>query len=243
MNILIVDDEAPIREGIEKRIRKYGYTVDNIYLASYARQAIDILECHSVDLVFADINMPFMNGLDFIERYKDSGIAFVIVSGYDEFSYAQRALELGVVRYLLKPIRTQEFQNLMDEMMKRFEIRSSKEEYGASAGRIVACIRENIADVNFSLTSCAEKLAVSESNISRTLRKDVGNSFSNLLNQCRIEQAVQLIQKSEGQIHSAELAEKCGFSSQQYFSTVFRKIMDMTPRQFREKVMKEETKK
>ena len=80
MNILIVDDEKLVREGIEKRIRKYGYPVKHIFQAAYARQAMEILEQNPVDLVFVDINMPFMNGLDFVEKYQDSGILFVIVS-------------------------------------------------------------------------------------------------------------------------------------------------------------------
>ncbi|MDD2957133.1 MAG: response regulator [Lachnospiraceae bacterium] len=238
MNILIVDDEAPIRIGIEKRIRKYGYAVENIYQASYARQAIDILERTRIDLVFADINMPFMSGLDFIERYKGSDTAFVIVSGYDEFSYAQRAIELGVERYLLKPINPKEFQSIMDEMMKRYQLKNGKEEYGAAAGQILACIREHIADAGFSLTICAESLSMSESSLGKILKKDVGIGFSDLLNQCRIERATQLIGKNDGKIRSASLASECGFSSQQYFSVVFRKVTGMTPRQYKDKMMK-----
>lgn len=239
MNILIVDDEAAIRDGIEKRILKYGYTPEHIYKASYAGQAMEILERNPVDLVFADINMPFMNGLEFIEKYKDSGMAFVIVSGYDNFSYAQKAIELGVVRYLLKPINRQEFQKVMDEMTERFRRKEDRMEYGASTGQILTCMRCHVDDVTFSLGACAQLLGISESTVSKALKKDVGMGFSDLLNQYRIELAVQLLGQSEGRIRMVQLAERCGFTSQQYFSVVFRKIMQMTPSQYKEKLLKQ----
>lgn len=238
MKILIVDDEAPIRMGIEKRIRKYGYDAEQIYLAAYARQAMDIMERTRIDLAFVDINMPFMNGLDLIARYKKAETAFVIVSGYDDFSYAQRAIELGVERYLLKPINAGEFQRIMDEMTERFARRDEKNEYGAAAGQIISCIRESLSDGGFCLTACAQKLSMSESNVGKILKKDVGIGFSDLLNQYRIEKAIQLIGKKEGQIRSGDLASECGFSSQQYFSVVFRKITGMTPSQYKEKTAK-----
>lgn len=237
MNILIVDDEKLVREGIEKRIRRYGYPVSHIFQASYARQAMEILEHNQVDLVFADINMPFMNGLDFVEQYQDSGTIFVIVSGYDNFSYAQRAIRLNVFRYLLKPIQQKEFQEVMDEVIKQFQHTQERQEYGAQAGEIMACIRENLADSGFSMGSCAELLQISESSISKILKKNVGVGFNDLLSRQRIEHAARLIEQSNGKIRSSALAEQCGFVSQQYFSVVFKKIMGMTPSQYKEKVV------
>lgn len=239
MNVLIVDDEVMICDGIEKRIIKYGYAPDHIYKATSAVRAMEILNTYPIDLVFADINMPFMNGLEFIEKYRDTGIVFVVISGYDNFAYAQKAIELGVVRYLLKPIKRQEFQKIMDEMTERFRRSEDRAEYGPVTSQILACIRENMSDPRFSLSMCAEKLNLSESSISKVLRKDTGIGFSDLLNKRRIEMSVQMIRQSEGRIRIARLAEQCGFTSQQYFSVVFRKIMNMTPSQYKEKVMEE----
>lgn len=236
MNILIVDDEVMICDGIEKRIVKYGYSPEHIYKATSAVKAMEILEKKQVDLVFVDINMPFMNGLEFIEKYRNSQTAFVVISGYDSFSYAQKAIELGVVRYLLKPINRQEFQKIMDEMTERFRRKNDRTAYGAVTGQILACVRENAANMEFSLGMCAEKLNLSESSVSKALRRDMGIGFSDLLNQYRIDLAVQLIRQSDGRIRSGELAKRCGFTSQQYFSVVFRKVMNMTPSQYKEKI-------
>lgn len=236
MNILIVDDEKLVREGIEKRIRKYGYPVKCIFQAAYARQAMEILEQNPVNLVFVDINMPFMNGLDFVEKYQDSGIIFVIVSGYDNFSYAQRAICLNVFRYILKPIQQKEFQEVMDEVLKQLQHTQERHEYGSLAGEIMSCIRDNLADTGFSLGSCAAILQISESSISKTLKKNVGTGFTDLLNHQRIEYAARLIEQSDGKIRSSSLAGQCGFVSQQYFSVVFKKIMGMTPSQYKENV-------
>ena len=233
MNILIVDDEKAIRDGIEKRILKYGYKAEHIYKAAFASQAMEILDRCRVDLAFVDINMPFMTGLEFIEQYKSSGTVFVIVSGYDNFDYAKKAIELGVARYLLKPINRQEFQRLMDEMAERFYRREEKAEYGAAAGQILACMRAHLEDASFSLGACAGELNMSESAVSKVLKREVGVGFNDLLNQYRTELAARLIRKSKERIRISWLAMQCGFTSQQYFSVVFRKYMGMTPSQYR----------
>lgn len=235
MNILIVDDETAIRDGIEKRIVKYGYKAEKIYKAAFVSQAMEILDQYPVDLAFVDINMPFITGLEFIEQYKSSGTVFVIVSGYDNFDYAKRAIELGVVRYLLKPINRQEFQSLMDEMTERFCREEEKGEYGAITRRVLACIRMHLKDASFSLGTCAEELKLSESTISKVLKREAGSNFNDLVNQYRIELAVRLMSGERERTRISQIASQCGFTSQQYFSVVFRKYMGMTPSQYRDK--------
>lgn len=237
MNILIVDDEAAIRDGIETRILRYGHTCGEIYKAGQAQQALEIMDRHPIDLAFVDINMPFMNGLEMIERYKGRDIAFVVVSGYDSFSYAQKAIELGVVRYLLKPIRPDEFRKIMNEMTERFQKRHEHEQYGPTTARIMACIRENLSNPGFSLTACAQLLGLSESAVSKTLRRDAETGFSELLSVRRVELGEQLIRRSGGRIRIGDLASQCGFTSSQYFSVVFRKHTGMTPTEYRAEIV------
>lgn len=233
MNILIVDDETAIRDGIEKRVLKYGYKTEHIYKAAFASQAREILDKYPIDLAFVDINMPFMSGLEIIEEYRSSETVFVIVSGYDNFDYARKAIELGVVRYLLKPVNRQEFQQLMDEMSERFRKGEETAEYGTLAGKILTCIRAHLKDASFSLSECAAELNMSESTIGKVLKKEVGSSFNDLVNQYRIKLATQLIMRSSERIRISWLASQCGFTSQQYFSVVFRKYTGMTPSQYR----------
>jgi two-component system response regulator YesN len=235
MNVCIVDDELLIREGIEKRLVKYGYPCEKIWKAADAHSAAEILKREPIDLVFADINMPFMNGLQMIETYRRPDLHFVIVSGYDRFDYAKKAIELGVEAYLLKPIEKAEFQKVMDQMMEKIEIPRQVAEMGSGLRRVMDCIREHWQDPAFCLQDCAVVMGLSESYINKLLKKEGGASFVDLLNQYRIDQAVKQLQKSEGRIQMKELAQQCGFTTPQYFSTVFRKHTGITPSQMKEK--------
>ena len=232
MKILIVDDEALIRDGIEKRIIKYGYHPEKIVKAMDARTAGEILEKEDMDVVFVDINMPFMNGLSFIEKYAREGIYFVIISGYDRFEYAKKAIELKVVRYLLKPIDKQEFIQTMDELTQKIDGKMRLEEYSTNVKMILDCIQKNCSDGNFSLSVCASLIQLSESTISKLIKKEIGMNFNDALNFERIELAKQMLAKSDHKVKVSELAKACGFSSQQYFSVVFKKYTQKTPTQY-----------
>lgn len=104
--LMIVDDEALICTRLKNDIdfASVGFAV--CATANSARQALRLIDIEKPDVMIIDIMMPDMNGLELIEaiRSKDVNINIIILSGYDEFSYAQRALELGVCKYLLKPV-------------------------------------------------------------------------------------------------------------------------------------------
>lgn len=105
MNMLVVDDEKIILNGIINPENWKDVELDNIYSAAGANEAMDIIKSNSVDIVITDITMPGKTGLELCEEisrlYPD--IYLIILSGYDYFEYAQKALTLGVREYLLKP--------------------------------------------------------------------------------------------------------------------------------------------
>ena len=105
-NILIVDDEKFIRLGLKKIIEQSGIGSFQVTLARNGQEAVEHLEAHPVDMVFTDINMPLLNGIDFIRMLhgmKHPPIV-VIISGYNDFQYAVEGMRNGAVDYLLKPI-------------------------------------------------------------------------------------------------------------------------------------------
>ncbi|RUT45223.1 response regulator [Paenibacillus anaericanus] len=105
MNILIVDDELAIREGIKRTIQK-AYPKYGIYLAANPDEAVQLLRSRPIDIVLTDILMPGMTGLELMQltKAKYPNIKWVIISAYSEFEYAKEAVRLGAVDYLLKPI-------------------------------------------------------------------------------------------------------------------------------------------
>ena len=123
-NLLIVDDEELIRQGLKARIRYFGLSIDDVYEASSGIEALEIIKEHPVNIVITDIRMPDMDGLTFIKEAKNfrKHMQFIVLSGYAEFSYAEEAIRLGVKVYLLKPISNEELKNTLIKIFKEMEI-------------------------------------------------------------------------------------------------------------------------
>ena len=117
--ILIVDDERNERDGIEKLIKRYQYDL-RVLQAANGEEALKIFEDQEIDILLTDIKMPFMTGMELIEQVHKGGWepVCIIYSAYGEFEYAQNAIMLGVLQYLLKPIRLEEFQKLFRKVFK-----------------------------------------------------------------------------------------------------------------------------
>lgn len=125
--IVLADDEREEREGIAYLIEKYGYPFKITY-AGNGKEALDHIYRHETDILFTDVKMPVMDGLELaraVYEY-DSGIKIIIFSAYGEFDYAKQALEANAVSYLLKPIEVDEFRKLMDHVLD--DITAEKEE-------------------------------------------------------------------------------------------------------------------
>lgn len=128
INVLLVDDEQFIRQGMKCLVdwEEYGYQI--VGEAKNGMEAIEYIENHAVDLVFVDIKMPGMTGMELISYVREnirSQIYFVILSGYADFEYAQTAIKLDVSEYLLKPIQEEQLRDLLvkfNQIFKREQI-------------------------------------------------------------------------------------------------------------------------
>ena len=122
-NILIVDDEQLIRQGLRARIEYLGIDVDEIFEAENGLMALRLQEEHPIDVVITDIRMPDMDGLELIQEMqkKNNQIKFDVLSGYAEFSYAETAIRLGVKAYLLKPVSNDDLKAAFDKAYKEME--------------------------------------------------------------------------------------------------------------------------
>lgn len=110
LRLMIVDDEQIIRESLSEMIDYASLGYELIATAKNGMEAYDIICDEYPDVVITDIRMPFLNGLDLIQRAQkaDSHINFILLSGYGEFEYAKQAMKYGVKHYLLKPTDKQE---------------------------------------------------------------------------------------------------------------------------------------
>lgn len=124
MNILVVDDEIYARKALVKQITELlSNHPCELYEAQDAETARLLLSRIPFDLVLTDICMPGQTGLDLVEYMVSNQMAAqtVLVSGYAEFDYAKRAMELGVREYLLKPIEQEKLRRIVSDAVKRSE--------------------------------------------------------------------------------------------------------------------------
>ena len=126
--ILIVDDEKREREGLEFLIRKYKDPLE-VLQAQNGEEALKVIEKAPIDILLTDIKMPFMTGIELIEQIRKRGYDpfCIIFSAYGEFEYAQNAISLGVIQYLLKPISLDDFQELFHMVIKLCEEKQEKQ--------------------------------------------------------------------------------------------------------------------
>ncbi len=131
--VLLVDDEEEIREGIIRKIdwEKYGFRIAGS--AGNGKDALEIAESMQPDVVMTDIMMPFMDGLELGEQIArmNPEVKLLIFSGADEFEYAQKALRIQAVEYILKPINAEELRDTLvkikDTLDKEYEAKRNLE--------------------------------------------------------------------------------------------------------------------
>lgn len=126
--ILIVDDEKKEREGIRHLLERYGFDLE-VTLAANGEDALLEFEKRDYDVLLTDIKMPFMDGIQLIKEVQERGKnpICIIYSAYGEFEYVKNAISLGVVEYLLKPLRLDAFEELFIKIMDRCKARDERE--------------------------------------------------------------------------------------------------------------------
>ncbi|PKG25658.1 response regulator transcription factor [Niallia nealsonii] len=117
MKVLIIDDEFLVRAGLKSMLEELSISSLQIIEAANGKEALQLLKKEQPDLVFIDIQMPKLNGLEVIQKTKESlpQTAWIILTGYAEFSYAHAALKLGIEDYLLKPVSIEELERAIDK--------------------------------------------------------------------------------------------------------------------------------
>jgi len=126
--IVVVDDELWFRQGIRETIQWKDYDIEIAGEASDGEEALEVIERERPDIVFADVRMPVMDGLELssvlASEYPD--IKVVIVSGYEEFEYARKAMSLGVTHYLTKPVDAEQLIEVVNKLKE--DIRKQRED-------------------------------------------------------------------------------------------------------------------
>ena len=137
--LILVDDEEEVRKGIIQKIKWEQYGFELVGEAENGREALEMAEKFTPDVVITDIKMPFMDGLQLSEELKKRfpTIKIIILTGFDKFEYAQKAVNLNVVEYALKPVSSKEFIEVLlrvkaqidEEMLRKKDMQALEEYY------------------------------------------------------------------------------------------------------------------
>ena len=118
IKLMILDDEDSIRNNIAKYIQLHTDRFDKIYLAENGQEAIEKIILYKPQIMLLDIQIPIKNGNEGLKEVKKLGLtpATIILSGFDEFEYAQQALRYEAKEYLLKPCRSTEILSCLHKI-------------------------------------------------------------------------------------------------------------------------------
>jgi two-component system response regulator YesN len=121
--VLLADDEAEIREGMIERIDWKSLGFEIVASAENGLEALELLEQTNPDIIITDIKMPFLNGLQFVERAVKilPAVKIIIFSGFDDFEYARKAIRLNVEEYLLKPISANQISETLTHLKEKID--------------------------------------------------------------------------------------------------------------------------
>ena len=250
MRLLIADDEQFIWRGLlSLNWKSIGIT--EVYSANNGTKAKEILLSEPVDIAILDIRMPGATGLDLAEMIQNLSMPtkVVLLTGFSEFAYAQRAIRAGVCEYLLKPFGPKEVLSVIRKLVHEIEHRREQDRILSEVQTAEQCIdapsqvsrffsktdgvvNDVLMDVAnsyagpVSITELADKYHFSENYLSRKIRQETGYSFTDILLALRLMSAVRHLY--EGEKVSAA-AEASGFNDQHYFAQVFRRVFKVSP--------------
>lgn len=133
--VLIVEDEKIIRQGIKVMISRSGVPIEEILECNNGESALEILRKQEIDVMFTDIRMPKMDGIELVKRMQElpDKPLTVVISGYDDFSYAVEMLRTGVREYMLKPIERDAIRTVLEKLEKEL---NQKEESNQETRKI-----------------------------------------------------------------------------------------------------------
>ena len=253
LRILVVDDERDYCEVLKMILEGNGYITEVCF---DGREALDILEQNSFDIVISDLNMPVMDGFQMLENsYEQYNYAPIILSGYSDFEYAKRAIHYGVKGYLLKPLNMADMKEAVRLAKRECEIRGAwishqktKEDWESTsvlkdfqkqpvedrlARRMLEYIFENYQQ-KIVMQDLVDHLNYSEAFLNRKFKDAVGTTFNDYLNRYRIQKALEMIR--EGELPIQDIAWKSGIGDYKYFRVVFRKYLGCSPKEYMKEI-------
>lgn len=250
--ILIVDDEPRTRIGLSRILEAWKGDRYVICAAADGREALGILERERVRLLITDIKMPEISGLQLAGALnsmpEEERPAILLISGYAEFEFAQRAIQLGVVDYLLKPIGRDKLIAAVERALACAEERArigmmekvvDREllQTGDTGRPLSDPVREALEyidgnlDQPFTMRDAASRVHLNPSYFSVLFKDEMGMTFSEYVTRRRLQRAKEMLLRTK--LPVSEIAERVGYQSAKHFAKMFRQYEGSSPGDYR----------
>lgn len=254
MKILIMDDEIITVKGIMKGINWEQLPYEEVFSTTTVEEAKQILKSEAIDLMLCDIEMPQQGGLDLLEWTKEQGmdIACIFLTCHSEFSYAQKALKLQSLDYILKPIPYPELQeilsrtaaeiekkqeNTMFQQYGRTQVKKLQDDVSKNAGTSGAEIVEKVKayiqthlEEDISVELLASHANISVSQLFRIFKSEEKTTPVDYITRLRLFYASQMLKESD--LPVSRIATSVGYNNYSYFTKIFKNKYGMTPSQY-----------
>lgn len=246
---VIIDDETWIREGLSEHINWDSLGIHLVQVFQDGLEALSYIEDSPVDILLSDIRMPSMTGLELVARLREwekmndspSSVKVIFLSGYGDFNYAQEALRLGAIDYLLKPTDVEQVEEVLlkaKQLCAKEASRSTDQSAKPKAEepssylikKALAMIHARFTE-DLHLNQIAEELFVTSNYLSRLFRQETGQSFSDYISHMRMKKSCELL--SNGTLKIYQIGEAVGCPNPRYFSEWFQKQKGMSPGEYR----------
>lgn len=248
--VLVVEDEKIIRLGICTMIRRAETPVDEVLEAKDGNEALDILKNQRIDVMFTDIRMPNMDGIELaneVQKLPASHRPFIVaISGFDDFNYAVEMMRGGAQDYLLKPIDRRK----VDEVLKKFNTKLALRESEASheeerenhpvrsiSDRNVELMEKAVQYIsahykeNINMAVVSNEVSLNYSQFSAAFKDYTGKNFVDYLRDLRISAAAELLKTTNLQVK--EIGKMVGYENEKHFLKTFKNVKGVTPREYR----------
>lgn len=242
MKVLVVEDEEMIRKGIVLAVDWAALDCVVVGEASNGEEGLEAAQRYAPTLIITDLKMPKMDGIEMLRRLREAGNnAFVIIlTAYDSFAYAQSALRLGAVDFLLKPFHDGELEQAVQALRRRLEPyrrepaipglkKGDKSKYVLQA---MGYIGEHYSDPNITVAEIAQSIGISEGHLSHTFKKETDYTLLNYLTRYRIHKAMELLRDCRVKVY--EVAQQVGYKDITYFSATFKKVVGISPSEYQD---------
>ncbi len=257
VSVVVVEDERILRNGLVLTTPWLEFGCKIIGEAENGLAGRDLIVKIKPDIVITDVIMPGMNGIEMIKSLQ--GVAeteYIILSGYADFEFAQTALELGVKRYLVKPLEESKLKETMIDLVKEVEekkrdlhqrnvyrqnlnnelffqeyITKHNSDYREKYLEEALCLIGEHYSESLTAADVAEHLRISESSFVKIFKEKTGYTFLKYLTLYRMKNSVRLLTNKNKRI--CEVADLVGYTDYRYFCEVFKKNFGMTPSEYR----------